>query len=53
MDWHGASTDGVGGSGFLASRLIPVENFATEESRAAIVDAIVYSGQGMLTHVAG
>ena len=53
MDWHGASTDGVGGSGFLASRLIPVENFATDESRSAIVDAIMYSGQGMLTHVAG
>ena len=41
MSWHGDSTDSVGGSGFIASRLIPAESFATEESRTALTDALI------------
>ena len=40
MDWHGNSTDPVGGSGFLVSRLIQVENIDTPEAREQLVDVL-------------
>lgn len=43
MEAHGDTTDAVGSSGLIVSRLIQEENVATEEARAALVEAIVKS----------
>ena len=53
LSWHGPGTDSVGGTAFLSSRLIQLENFATEESKDALTDAILASGGGLFNHVAG
>lgn len=53
MDWHGDETDAVGSSSFMASRLIQEENVATEEARAALVDALLKTGAGNFLHVGG
>ena len=43
---HGNSTDSVGSSAMLVSRLIQEENIATPEARAQLVDAFVEVGFG-------
>ena len=37
----------------MSSRLIQLENFATEESKDALTDAILASGGGLFNHIAG
>ena len=51
MGWHGDSTDTVGGSALIASRLIPAENFSTPESREALTEAFLATQGGMLVTV--
>ena len=41
MDWHGPTTDPVGGNSVLTSRLIQTENIDTAETRKETVDAIL------------
>ena len=53
MDWHGPGTDAVGSGGFISSRLIQVENLATEEAKSALLEAILLSGGGLFNHVGG
>lgn len=44
MEWHGNTTDPVGGSGFLVSRLIQEENINTPEAREQLVEALTAEG---------
>ena len=53
MDWHGPTTDAVGGSNFLSSRLIQQENLATEEAKATLTQALLATGGGLFNHVGG
>ena len=53
MDWHGPTTDAVGGNNFLSSRLIQQENLATEEAKATLTQALLATGGGLFNHVGG
>ena len=53
MDWHGPGTDAVGSSAFLSSRLIQVENLATEDAKSALLEAILATGGGLFNHIGG
>ena len=53
MDWHGPTTDAVGGNSFLSSRLIQQENLASEEAKNALTQALLAAGGGLFNHVGG
>ena len=53
MDWHGPTTDAVGGNNFLSSRLIQQENLATEEAKNALTQALLAAGGGLFNHIGG
>ena len=53
MGWHGPNTDTVGGNQFLSSRLIQVENLATDESKDALTHALLESEAGLFNHIGG
>ena len=52
MDWHGDTTDMVGGNVLLGTRLIQTENIATPEAREELVDAILKTETGQFLLVA-
>ena len=53
LKWHGVdTTDPVGWNGFLVSRLLQTENFATKEARTKLAEAIIAAGGGQYHLVA-
>ena len=54
MEWHGVeTTDEVGADSALASRLLQSENFATEEARSDLAEAILHTRGGLFNVVGG
>ena len=51
--WHGPTTDVVGASSFIASRLLQPYSLETAESKSALVDAIIASQGGVFEHIGG
>ena len=51
--WHGPTTDTVGGSSFMASRLLQPTSLETDESKSALVDAIIATKGGVFEHIGG
>ena len=51
--WHGPETDVVGGTSFMSARLITIDSFESDESKDALVDAIMAAKGGLFEHIMG